>query len=103
MELLNETNFQKGFLLDDELLAGVAEHPDKPGLFLAWMVSQFTGEYVGLKECTSLPEALFVVNEVDRDWQFESTGCGKPGCKGGNCGAGEKLTGGSGCGNCGCA
>jgi hypothetical protein len=89
--LLDASNYSKGFLMDSEgtVLAGVSDHPDRPGLFIAWMVDAATSECFGLHEFESLESAVSMVNLSVRgnggDWHFVSGGCSEGGCSGGGC------------------
>lgn len=93
---LNEENYAKGFLIDEEWMAGVSRDPEKPGSFLAYVLSHQTGEYVGCHPYQSLGAALRAVNEIPRRWKFESSS----GCGGGQCGAGSCGTGACGTAEC---
>jgi hypothetical protein len=86
-------NYKAGFLLDEELMAGISESTESPGLFTAYVVRHTTGETLGTQQFTDVFEALRIINDIPRQWTFESTskcggncaagGCGK---KGGGCG-----------------
>ena len=85
---LDRDNYARGFLVDEELMGGVTEHPEQPGTFVAFVLRHTTGEYLGYQPFTSLDEALSRINSVERPWAFEKVGgCG--GCEGGNCGKGK--------------
>ena len=85
--MLNTENYSRGFLIDDELMAGVTQHPEKTDLFVAFVVRHETGEYLGYEAFSSLDSALEVINRIPREWAFEKVGgCG--GCEGGQCGKG---------------
>ncbi|MBY0470079.1 hypothetical protein K2X30_02850 [bacterium] len=80
---LTVENFKNGMLVDEELLGGVAEN--SPGEFTAFVLRPETGEYLGYQTCASLDQALQMINQVERDWQFEATSscgenCGEGGC-----------------------
>ena len=47
MEKFTADNFKKGFLVDEELMAGITESPDAPGLYSAYVVRHTTGETLG--------------------------------------------------------
>jgi hypothetical protein len=86
---LTTENYTQGFLIDDELMAGVTTHPEQPGRFVAFILTVGLGEYVGYDAYDSLEEALGAINRIPRTWTFEQTsGCGEGGCQGGNCGTG---------------
>lgn len=106
--LLTAENYSKGFLIDEELMGGVSEHPEQPGRFFAYVMNHGTGEYLGQQAFTTLDEALRAINSVQRAWAFEKTsGCGGCGnneggvCKKGGCGKGELSAGRAGGGCCG--
>jgi len=82
---LTSENYQKGFLLDDEWMAGVSEDS---GQFAAFVMNHATGEYVGYQNFSDLNMALSSINAIARTWRFEaSSECG--GCEeGGGCGKG---------------
>ena len=80
-------NFKSGFLIDEELMAGISEHPDSVGTFTAYVVRHTTGETLGVQEFTNVFEALRTINEIERPWAFESASkCGGGNCKKGGCG-----------------
>jgi hypothetical protein len=84
--LLNQDNYQRGFLVDDELLAGVTQHPEKSGFYVAFVLRYTTGEYLGYDAFSDLPQAINAINQISRAWIFEalndcgSHDCSKPGC-----------------------
>ncbi|MGK5084135.1 hypothetical protein WDW37_12635 [Bdellovibrionota bacterium FG-1] len=84
MSLLTSENYEKGFLVDEELMAGVTENPEESGTYLAYVLRHTTGEYLGTKVCTTLDEALGLIAQIPRDWAFELAHA----CKGGGCGGG---------------
>ena len=106
---LTAENYNQGFLVDDEVVGGVAEHPENPGQFVAFILQHETGEYLGYQPFNSLQEALDVINKVERPWVFEKASSCQGGCgehehshehghgNGGGCGG----SGGGGCGGCG--
>ncbi len=82
MKLTSE-NYQKGFLLDEELMGGVTSQPEQGSEFVAYVLRHTTGEYLGYQPCAQLDEALALINQVKRDWKFESTSqCGSGKCGG---------------------
>ena len=93
MEKLTLDNYKAGFLVDEELMAGVTESPQNPGAFLAYVVRHTTGETIGAHEYSNLFEAIRTVNDIRREWSFEKISK----CGGGNCANGACKTGG-GCG-----
>ena len=82
--LLNPDNFRKGFLIDEELMAGVSEDSSAPGTFIAFVMRHTTGEYLGYQPFTELDVALRSINQIPRSWIYEATSA----CGGGNCGEG---------------
>lgn len=93
--LLTPENYQKGFLVDDQLMAGISESPDNPGVFVAYVLDHESGEYLGYEPYPTLDGALAALNQIPRTWAYESVGC--QGCKnnegGGRCkigGCGKK-------------
>ena len=92
---LTPENYAKGFLIDDELLAGVAPDSEEPGRYLAFVLQHTTGEQVGAHRYESLDQALDAVNRIERGWAFEKAG----GCGGGKCGS-EKCGDAGSCGGC---
>jgi hypothetical protein len=91
---LTPENYQKGFLLDEEWMGGVAEEAHQPGFFATFILRHSTGEYVAYQVFKGLNLALSSINSVPRPWKFEATSE----CGGGNCGTGEE--GGCGKGKC---
>ena len=100
MSALNIENYSLGFLVDEELMAGVTQHPDQPNTFVAFVLQHSTGEYLGYQPYTSLDQALARINQIPRPWTFERI---SGGCGGGKCGTKEGGCGGGGCkaGKCG--
>lgn len=98
---LNEENYQKGFLVDEELMAGITADPDLSQGFTAFVLRHTTGEYLGYQAFKDLSEALHTLNQIPRSWTFEaiSGGCGggkcgtEGACGGGNCKVGACGTG----------
>lgn len=90
--LLTPENFAQGMLVDEELLGGVAADVENPGRYIAYVLRHTTGEYLGYVQNLEQPEALTLINRVERSWAFESTsacgGCNKKGegkCDGNQC------------------
>ena len=93
MELTN-LNFGQGFLIDEELMAGVTELEDHSG-FAAFIVRHTTGESVGYHEFPALDQALAALSAIPRGWKFEnskscdgdcaSDGCGQDHCDTAQC------------------
>lgn len=93
--LLTAENYTRGFLIDEELMGGITQDPDSPGNFVAFVLRHTTGEYLGYRPCSTLNEALTLINSVQRPWSYEKTsgcgGCGNAGkCSGGKCGRSKK-------------
>jgi hypothetical protein len=89
MEKFTAENFNKGFLVDDELMAGIAEIPDQPGAYNAYVVRHTTGETLGNETFTNLFEAIRTINDIEREWGFAAISkCGTGGCGNGKCGTG---------------
>lgn len=82
---LTAQNYNQGFLIDEELMAGVTETPENPGRFSAYVLRHTTGEYLGLQAALPLDEALALINRIPRAWNFETT----RGCDGGKCAEGK--------------
>jgi hypothetical protein len=89
--LLDAENFATGFLVDEELMAGVGQETG-PDTYFAYVLRHTTGEYLGYELFTALEPALQAINRIPRNWVYESLSecgggkCGKGGCKGGKCG-----------------
>ena len=100
MATLNTENYSQGFLVDEELMAGVTQHPEQANTYVAFVLQHSTGEYLGYQPYTSLDQALDRINQSPRPWTFERI---SGGCGGGKCGTGEGGCGGGGCkaGKCG--
>lgn len=86
---LTHENYKTGFLVDEELMAGVTQHPQENSLFVAFVLRHTTGEYLGYQPFETLEEALQTINRVDRSWIFETVGCGGECAKGGGCSKGN--------------
>jgi hypothetical protein len=96
MEKFTADNFKKGFLVDEELMAGITENPDTPGLYIAYVVRHTTGETLGNQQFEDLFEAIRTINDIQRDWSFEAISkCGG----GGTCGGSGKCGGTGSCGD----
>src|SRR5438309_270917 len=87
-------NFNKGFLVDEELMAGITEVPEAPGTFNAYVVRHTTGETLGLQSFSNLFEAIRTINDIPREWAYEAISK----CGGGNCSKGGCGKNGGGCG-----
>ena len=87
MTLLTHQNYQKGFLIDEELMAGVSFTGSS---YLAFVLCHTTGEYLGTQEFENLEPALATINAVQRSWKYESSSqCGGGACNEGACGTGS--------------
>jgi hypothetical protein len=82
---LDERNYEKGFLVDDELLAGISRSEDPALPFIAYVLQHTTGEYLGYEPYPSLEKALQALQRIPRDWTFETFG----GCQGTRCAEGK--------------
>ncbi len=87
MSQLTPENYQKGFLIDEELMGGVST---TGSTHLAFVLRHTTGEYLGTQEYSDLSAALAVINAVQRQWKYESSSqCGGGACNPGTCGTGS--------------
>ena len=87
MNRLTPENYSQGFLIDEELMGGVSTSENG---YLAFVLQHTTGEYIGAETFSALDQALKAVNEVQRDWKYESSSqCGGGACQEGNCGTGS--------------
>ncbi len=90
MSALTIENYSKGFLIDDELMAGITSNPENPGTYVAFVLQHTTGEYLGYQPFSDLPTALQSLNQIPRSWAFEQAGGCGGGCKeGGSCSKGS--------------
>ncbi len=92
--LLTPDNYSRGFLIDEDLMAGVTAHPEEKDAFVAFVLRHTTGEYLGYQPFSSLNLALEAINQIPRPWAFEKI---SGGCGGGKCGTGEGACAGGGC------
>lgn len=87
----NSDNYRSGFLVDEELMAGISE--DEPGVFTAYVVRHTTGEMLGAHQYSNAFEAIRAINDIPRNWSYESVkkcgggNCGNRKCAGGGCGS----------------
>ena len=65
-------NYNKGFLFYKDLMAGVSDCDDK---YLAYIISQNTGETLEEKYYSSLIEAISDINGFSKNWEFNPLGC----------------------------
>jgi hypothetical protein len=87
MEKLTAENYSKGFLMDEELMAGISEDKANPGTFHAFVVRHTTGESLGHQLFSDVFEAIRTLNGIERNWSFEAVSkCGNGNCGNGNCG-----------------
>jgi hypothetical protein len=91
---LTADNYQKGFLIDEELMAGISESKEQPGVFTAYVVRHSTGETLGVQDFTNVFEAIRTLNDIPRQWTYDSVSK----CGSGNCGTGKCGKGAGGCG-----
>ncbi len=95
MAQLNIENYQGGFLVDEDLMAGVTRDPNHPSRYFAFVLQHTTGEYLGYEPYPQLEIALEVINKIPRAWTYEKLGgcgngnCGNGQCKGGKCSQGK--------------
>lgn len=95
--LLNERNYKKGFLVADQIMAGVSETPDKPGFFDVFTIHTETLEPLTFETVESLSRAIQLLQEMKADWQFEPTSgcsggkCADGGCKSGDCALNDRV------------
>lgn len=112
-KLTNE-NYNKGFLIDEELMAGVSVNKNE-NTYMAYIVNHASGEVIGSQSFQNLFEAIRAINQIERNWAFQSAsrcggGSGGCGCGAGGCGSAsneqeESLEVGGCCsgGGCGCS
>lgn len=85
--MLTAENYSKGFLIDEELMGGVAPaeaQGEAPAGFAAYVLRHTTGEYLGYERYPTVEAALSAINAVKRDWHYERTSaCGQ--CSDGDC------------------
>jgi hypothetical protein len=97
IQALTQENYSRGFLIDEDLMAGVTAHPEDQEQFVAFVLRHTTGEYLGYQPFPSLERALQAINQIPRPWTFEKI---SGGCGGGKCGTGNCAKGGCKVGNC---
>ena len=96
-------NYRKGFLVDENWLAGVSpsENPDQPG-FAAYVVNHLEGTLLAQTIYPTANEAITALNSIRRNWIYESAHqCGGGKCGKGGCGTGGGCGSGGGCGTSG--
>ncbi len=93
MSKFTADNYKKGFLIDDELMAGISDVKDAPGSYSAFVVRHTTGETLGVQQFSDIFEAIRTINGIPREWTYEAISK----CGGGNCGAGACGKEGGGC------
>ena len=79
---LTPENFEKGFLIDEELIAGIHREEAQ---FVAYVLRHTTGEYLGIDSYSTIDEAVAAIDRMPRNWTFETLG----GCKGTRCAEGQ--------------
>jgi hypothetical protein len=86
--LLQPGNFERGFLVDDQWMAGISRETDG---FLAYVVDHREGGLIARQTFSKLDDALAALNRLPRSWRFETTSgcsgerCGEGKCKGSSC------------------
>lgn len=82
--MLTSENYSRGFLVDEELMAGITQNSDS---YMAFVLRHSTGEYLGTQTFTDLQDALQTLNQIPRTWVYEpiSGGCGGKCGSGGGC------------------
>ena len=84
---LTVENYSKGFLVDEDLMAGVGRTDTG---YMAYVICHTNAQHLGTRDFLTLEEAIHSLNEIDRDWKFEfSSECGGGACQEGNCGTGS--------------
>ncbi|MBC7385512.1 MAG: hypothetical protein H7301_05010 [Cryobacterium sp.] len=88
--VLNEKNYEKGMLIDDEWMAGVSR---ENGVFSVFIVDHLQGAALCHESFPAVDAALHFVNSISRPWRYESTsGCSGDRCEEGKCkGTGCKI------------
>ncbi|HRK03230.1 MAG TPA: hypothetical protein PLH57_11245 [Oligoflexia bacterium] len=84
---LTEENFSKGFLVDDEWIAGVTELPSTTGgtVFAAYVSHYLTGETIQYQEFPEPRQAIDFIRAIDRAWVYEAIGCDTHGSSAKSC------------------
>ena len=86
MQKLTLENYQNGFLIDDEALAGVSRQTNPTTgkeQYLAYVLDHLTAEHRLAQPFERAEEAIGFINSLQRRWTFESASdCG--GCGDGN-------------------
>lgn len=98
-QLLTAQNYKKGFLVDDEVIAGVTEMGAGSNsiIFASYISHYLTGETYAYQEFEELNAALDFLATFKRNWVYEAVGCStKTGAS--SC---SKTGSSSGCGSCG--
>lgn len=80
--ILTSNNYTQGFLIDQELMGGVSEDPEKPGTYTAYVLNHVTSQYLGYETGLTLDAALELINQVKREWGYERAEA----CRGEHCG-----------------
>ena len=83
--MLTLDNFENGFLVNDELIAGVTSMAG--GIFAAYVSNYSTGETLAFAEFDLPLKALEYLGKLTYDWKYESVGCSttKTSCSSGQC------------------
>lgn len=89
MEKFTVDNFKKGFLIDEELMAGITENTEPTPGYTAYVVRHTTGETLGAQQFNDVFEAIRTLNDIQREWTYEPISkCGSGKCGSGKCGTG---------------
>ena len=71
--------------MDEELMAGISELPQQPGVFTAFVIRHTTGETLGTQVFSDIFEALRTLNAIPREWNYEAVSKCGGNCSSGNC------------------
>ncbi|MBI3557878.1 MAG: hypothetical protein HY074_16575 [Deltaproteobacteria bacterium] len=102
---LTADNFKNGFLVDDEVIAGVTQMEGAATpVYAAYISHYLTGETFAYQEFDAVEPALRFLAGVDRPWVYEAVGCSAKtsapkstsassrGCASGSCGSCQTET-----------
>ncbi len=92
-ERIHENNYQSGFLVSEEAMAGVSPDPLRDGRYSAYRLDVASGTYSHYLDDATLQRAIDFANQVLPEGEFESTrSCDGTRCEPGKCrGEGCKL------------
>jgi len=82
---LNQDNFQQGYLMDEDWMAGVTLQ--KTGEYDVFVLNHQTSGVISFTTFPSLETALGSLNDFNRKWTYESFAQG--GCAGKSCSTGK--------------